>query len=105
MEELVSAAQCSLEIANKQGIRSIALPAISGGIYGFPIHLVARCIFKAIDKFVNSAADAQYLTLKNIMVVNDQSVNHSTFIKELRDFNFKGNRKPVRPPTSELMQA
>jgi O-acetyl-ADP-ribose deacetylase (regulator of RNase III) len=39
---LASAYRCSLEIAEEAGLESVAFPAISTGIYGFPIDRATR---------------------------------------------------------------
>lgn len=41
-ELLASAYRCSLELAEKAGVRSLAFPAISCGIYGYPVEPAAR---------------------------------------------------------------
>lgn len=46
--KLVSAVHASLSLAEEQGIQSIALPAISTGIFGFPMHHAARLIVQTI---------------------------------------------------------
>ena len=45
----------SLKVSSQgQGYRSIAFPAISSGVYGFPIDKCAQCMVKAMIKFTNS---------------------------------------------------
>jgi O-acetyl-ADP-ribose deacetylase (regulator of RNase III) len=48
--KLASATRRSLEIADAHGLRSVAFPAISTGIFGYPIDRCARIMLKtAID--------------------------------------------------------
>ena len=42
-----------LNIANETGINSIAFPAISTGIYGFPKDLAASISYKTINSYLN----------------------------------------------------
>ena len=49
---LFNAVYNSLVIANKLGCRSISIPAISSGIFGFPRPLCAQIIFSAINSFI-----------------------------------------------------
>jgi O-acetyl-ADP-ribose deacetylase (regulator of RNase III) len=42
----------ALQMADKLQCRSIAIPAISSGIFGFPVPLCAQIIFSAINSFI-----------------------------------------------------
>jgi O-acetyl-ADP-ribose deacetylase (regulator of RNase III) len=44
----------SLEIAQAYGIRSIAFPSISTGIYGYPIESAAKIAIETVRSLVNS---------------------------------------------------
>ena len=57
-EKLQEAVINSLRLADELGLKSIAFPAISTGVYGWPYEAAAREMMKAIRKTVN--------TLKNI---------------------------------------
>ncbi|MDH4129824.1 MAG: O-acetyl-ADP-ribose deacetylase [Spirochaetota bacterium] len=43
----------SLDLAVKHGIKSIAFPAISTGIYGYPPDQAAKIVFKAVKDFLS----------------------------------------------------
>ncbi|MFN3685029.1 MAG: macro domain-containing protein [Fimbriimonadaceae bacterium] len=45
---LAAAVEGSLRVARRLGVRSIALPAISTGVYGFPLDRAARAILGAL---------------------------------------------------------
>jgi len=51
-ELLASAYRRSLEVADKHGLKSISFPAISTGIYGYPLRLAAPVALRAIILFL-----------------------------------------------------
>jgi len=54
-EELKSAVMNSLRLADLLGARSISIPAISSGIFGFPKPRCARIMFDAVTSFFSTA--------------------------------------------------
>jgi O-acetyl-ADP-ribose deacetylase (regulator of RNase III) len=50
-EQLIQTVVTSLEIAEKRKLKSIAIPAISSGIFGFPKPLCAQLMFETTMKF------------------------------------------------------
>jgi O-acetyl-ADP-ribose deacetylase (regulator of RNase III) len=50
--KLASAVRASLALADRNGMRSIALPAISTGIYGFPLERCARIMLTEIHRYL-----------------------------------------------------
>lgn len=58
-ENLLEQCYCnSLELAHKQGLHSIAFPAISTGIYGFPKERAARIAVQTIQHFLKDYPDS-----------------------------------------------
>ena len=51
-EELASAYRCCLELAVERNCESIALPAISTGVYGYPIDLAAETALGTAHDFL-----------------------------------------------------
>jgi O-acetyl-ADP-ribose deacetylase (regulator of RNase III) len=43
----------SMRLANKLHLHSLAMPAISSGIFGFPKQLCAEIMIKAAEKYAN----------------------------------------------------
>jgi len=50
---LASAVRSALTLANEHAVESIALPAISTGIFGYPIHLAVPTILTTILKYLD----------------------------------------------------
>jgi O-acetyl-ADP-ribose deacetylase (regulator of RNase III) len=51
-ELLASAVRSSLEMADKHNLKSIALPAISTGIFGYPLNEAARVMVSAAAEYL-----------------------------------------------------
>lgn len=54
---LASAYRNSLELAHQHGLKSIAFPAISTGVYGFPADRAARVAVETVADHLKSNAD------------------------------------------------
>lgn len=52
-ELLASAVKSALQLADKHGLKSIALPAISTGIFGYPLSEAAQVILEATTAYLN----------------------------------------------------
>ena len=66
----------SLRLAAKLELCSIALPAISSGIFGMPKSICAQVMFQAVEEF-SSSTDAEFSTLRDvrIVIIDDETVN------------------------------
>ena len=53
-EQLAACYRNSLTLAAKKGLRTIAFPAISTGVYGYPLEEAARGSSQAVAKFLDS---------------------------------------------------
>lgn len=73
-QKLESAVTGSLRVADKLTCASIALPAISTGIYGFPKDRAARVIFSAIKKYFAENISSGLKTVK-LVLFDQQSVD------------------------------
>ena len=59
-ELLASAVRAALRIADKHGIESIALPAISTGIFGYPMEEASRVMLQAAIEYLREARPERY---------------------------------------------
>lgn len=55
---LASCYQNSLELARQHGIRSIAFPSVSTGVYGYPVKLAAQTAVAAVMGYLQTNPDA-----------------------------------------------
>jgi O-acetyl-ADP-ribose deacetylase (regulator of RNase III) len=62
-ELLASCYQNSLAIARAEGLRSIAFPAISCGVYGYPIDEAATIAVREVRAFLDGAAPPERIVL------------------------------------------
>ena len=78
-DELTSAVRNTLKTAENYGCHSVAIPAISSGIFGFPKRLCAKTLFDTVETF---ARDAK---AKKIYIEYLQAVRFTNFDKETYD--------------------
>ena len=57
-ELLASAYRTSLDVAVREGVRTIAFPSISTGIYGYPVDLAAPVALGAVEGWIAEHPDA-----------------------------------------------
>ena len=62
-EQLASCYHNSLKLAVENGLKTIAFPAISTGIYGYPLDEAAQVSSSAIEKFLKSESSIQEVRL------------------------------------------
>jgi O-acetyl-ADP-ribose deacetylase (regulator of RNase III) len=51
-KKLAAAIRASLALADRRGLKSIALPAISTGVFGFPMERAARVMLTEVQRFL-----------------------------------------------------
>jgi len=71
--KLADAVTGSLRAADELGLSSIAFPAISTGIFGFPKERAAKIIFKSINTYFGAKSDSS-VKLVRIVLFDDATV-------------------------------
>lgn len=62
-EQLAACYRNSLSLAAKKGLKTIAFPAISTGVYGYPLDKAAQVASQAIERFLSSGSSVQEVRL------------------------------------------
>ncbi|XP_039613232.1 protein mono-ADP-ribosyltransferase PARP14-like [Polypterus senegalus] len=84
---LQKAVKTCLNIAENRHLKSIAIPAISSGIFGFPLDLCAKTIVKAVQEQCEMLAEDR--TLKKIYLVNNDDKTVTAMSTALQNRNPK----------------
>lgn len=77
--KLSSAVRSSLALADRHGLRSIAIPAISTGVFGFPLDRCARITLTEVHRYLQGGTKLERVV---ICLYDDEAFN--TFRRELR---------------------
>lgn len=88
-EKLASAVCSALKVAEAKKLKSIALPAISSGIFGFPVNESAKIIVDTTIEFFNSKKKAKEETTIEKVVFCLLDENTTAIFKKELDSNFK----------------
>jgi len=78
-KKLAAAVRAALALADRRGVRSIALPAISTGNFGFPVDRAARVMLTEIHRFLQGGTKLERVVL---CLHGEESFN--VFKRELR---------------------
>lgn len=62
-KKLAAAVRAALALADRRGMKSIALPAISTGIFGFPMERAARVMLTEIQRFLQGGTKLERVVL------------------------------------------
>ena len=77
--KLASAVRSAMALADRYGLRSIALPAISTGVFGFPMDRAARITLTEIHRYLQGGTKIDRV----VVVLHDEDA-FNTFRRELR---------------------
>lgn len=80
---LASAVEAALGLANAYGVRSISLPAISSGIFGFPKPQAVRIIWQAVLDYFRDHPDSG---ITDVRFCNIDAETATLFHKEAQEF-------------------
>jgi O-acetyl-ADP-ribose deacetylase (regulator of RNase III) len=78
-KKLASAVRAALALADRRGLKSIALPAISTGNFGFPMDRAARIILTEIQRFLQGGTK-----LERVVIALHGDDAFQVFKRELR---------------------
>lgn len=87
-EKLESAVKSALDIADKKKLKSIAVPAISSGIFGYPLAESSKIIVDTIVEFFNSKKKEKTETTVEKVILclfDDDSFNNFVTALEKHD--------------------
>ncbi|MGI0089787.1 MAG: macro domain-containing protein [Nitrosopumilaceae archaeon] len=85
-DKLKNAVQNSLRLATKKGFKSISMPAISSGIFGFPKDRCAKMLIGESKRFLEENPDASIETIE-FCIFDDETLNH--FYKEFENLKLE----------------
>lgn len=77
--KLSSAVRSSLAVADRNGLKSVAIPAISTGVFGFPMDRCARISLTEIHRYLQGGTK-----LQRVVVCLHDDEAFQTFRRELR---------------------
>ena len=77
MDLLHSAVYNTLVTANNLDCKTISIPAISSGIFGFPKPLCARTFFKAIEEFCSKNTE---FSIQEVRLTNFDDETYQIFL-------------------------
>lgn len=77
--KLSSAVRACLALSDRNGLRSIAIPAISTGVFGFPVDRCARILLTEVHRYIQGGTK-----LERVVVCLYGEKNFNIFRRELR---------------------
>jgi O-acetyl-ADP-ribose deacetylase (regulator of RNase III) len=78
-KKLAGAVRAAMALADRHGLKSIALPAISTGVFGFPIDRAARVMLTEIHRYLQGGTKIERVA---VCLRGEEAFN--TFRRELR---------------------
>ena len=84
-KKLRSAVESALELASEKKLKSISLPAISSGIFGFPKERATKIIFDTVVRFLKERDSS----LEEVRLCNIDKYTCDLFLKVAKEFERK----------------
>ena len=78
-KKLAAAVRAALALADRRGVKSIALPAISTGVFGFPMDRAARIMLTEVHRFLQGGTK-----LDRVVLCLFDADSFNAFKRELR---------------------
>ncbi len=83
-EKLKSAVKSALDIADKKKLKSIAIPAISSGIFGYPVNESSKIIVdEVVDYFNSKMKEKTDTTIEKVILCLFDEDTFNNFVKAL----------------------
>ena len=99
-EKLESAVKASLELAERLKLKSVALPAISSGIFGYPIEESSKIILESIVQFLETT-DKEKATLEKVILCLYDDKTFSEFEKVFKTLDSHKKEKQTKEVKEE----
>ena len=78
-DDLTLAIKNTLKSADNYGCRSVSIPAISSGTFGFPKRLCAKILFDTVERFAREAKEEDREYLKAVRFTNIEKETYDIF--------------------------
>jgi O-acetyl-ADP-ribose deacetylase (regulator of RNase III) len=89
-EKLASAVTSALDIAHKKKLKSVAIPAISSGIFGYPVAESSKIIVDSIVEYFNSKKKAkEETTIEKVILCLFDEEAFNNFVSSLEKHSKK----------------
>ena len=89
-----------LTIANRENLSTIAIPAISAGVFGFPVKVSTSVIVEAVKDFLQEQ-DTGPISLTEIHLLDNRRTGGQAFVDALtKRFKTRKSSKSQRPSSS-----
>ena len=87
-KELANCYLNSLKLAIDNGIKTIAFPCISTGVFRFPRELAVQCAFEAVNEFLENDEDNTINRVVFCVYSNEDLKIYDNYIKRLNKVNY-----------------